>query len=133
MRHEYWPTKGNVPVMQGSRPWSGGEKADKKSVDPNKLPRYDSQEQIEDCLWCWKPDCNNCMDWNKKRRKGSMEIPDRFRADVLDGMTVPKLAEKYHVSTNTISRWKKREGVSKEKSAKEEQSSNQAESKTLLP
>lgn len=133
MMHEYWPTKGNVPVMQGSRPWSVGDKTDKKDGDPSKLPKGDSEEQIKACLGCQKLDCNNCMDWNKKLRKGSMEIPDSFLPDVLSGMTLTQLAEKYHVSIKTSSRWKKRVGINKEKSAQEGQGPNQAELKTLLP
>lgn len=34
--------------------------------DKNYIATYDTQEQIDKCLDCKKPDCNNCMEGKRK-------------------------------------------------------------------
>lgn len=156
MRNEYWPTKGNVPVMQGSRPWSVGLPENKKDIVREKqYSKGDSPEEIEDCLWCWLPECKNCIPLKRKKAREESpspskraqatrvkkcrlpttldRIPKDFAEVVNQKLTNYQLSNHYSVSVSTIKRWKRETGLVKKKSAQEEQSSNQAESKTLLP
>ena len=115
MKYTYY-TPYDVPsIVQGHRPWSGLPPANQKDKPREKeYSKGDKPEEIEDCLWCWLPECKNCLAGKKRAARPSGQIPAQFQADVLGGMKVTQLARKYKVGKATISRWKRQLGLSRE-------------------
>lgn len=111
MRHEYWPTKGNVPVVHGYRPWSGeGEEAVNGNVG-KRHGKGDSPNEIMTCLSCRRPDCSNCLGRNEKYKRSVGMIPASFFFDVMAGTTAKTLSKNYHIGRDTVTVWKQRLGL----------------------
>lgn len=68
MKHTYLTPHDIPSAVQGRKPWSGIPPENKKYIaQEKKYSKGDSPEQIGDYLWCWLPDCINCVGKKKDR------------------------------------------------------------------
>ena len=112
MKHTYFTPHDIPSVLQGHRPWSNG--TSNSESREKALPKSDSPEQIQKCLQCERPECRNCQEaYKQKKQKNSRKdtIPDSFRGDAMQGMSLKELAKRYQVGTSTITKWKRELGI----------------------
>lgn len=102
----------DIPVDKILEELSPQEKPKEASPKPKgRMPKMDTQEEIDGCLQCTRASCVDCLTSTKATRKSKNSIPVGFEAKVLEGNPLSVLSELYGVSENTISRWKKALGI----------------------